>query len=155
MTESNWVLDGTKENATQQAKLIWENDRFFTITYQGKNLHGELLEENLENRSLKLKVNHREFSVRKAGALDELIEAMGLNQVKVRKLKQLESPMPGRIVSIAVNIGDLVEPGTELLTLEAMKMENALKSEGTGTVTAIAIQANDIVDKGEVLISFS
>ena len=62
--------------------------------------------------------------------------------------------MPGRIVSVAVQVGDEVGVGQELLTLEAMKMENVLKSEGVGTVKSIAIAANDVVDKGAVLISF-
>ena len=44
--------------------------------------------------------------------------------------------------------------GSELLTLEAMKMENVLKSEGIGTVKSIDVQAGDVVDKGAVLISF-
>ena len=154
MPENNWKIDGGKELTTKDGRVTWENERFFTIQHHGKTFHGELLEEQLENRTLKVKINHRELTIKKEGAIDDLIEELGLNKVKVRKLKQLASPMPGRIVSIAVNVGDLVDLGTELLTLEAMKMENALKSEGTGIVKAITIQADDVVDKGDVLISF-
>jgi pyruvate carboxylase len=62
--------------------------------------------------------------------------------------------MPGRIVGIDVKVGDAVEVGNPLLTLEAMKMENVLKSEGVGIVKSIEIQAGDVVDKGAVLICF-
>ncbi len=154
MAHHDWKIDGEKAVSTIQAQVVWENDRYFTITHKGETFHGELLEEQLENRMIKIKINHREFTIAKEGPLDALIEELGLNKVKVRKLKQLASPMPGRIVSVAVNIGDEVEVGAPLLTLEAMKMENVLKSEGVGTVKDIYIKANDVVDKGAVLISF-
>jgi biotin carboxyl carrier protein len=63
--------------------------------------------------------------------------------------------MPGRVIAIAVNIGDEIHVGDELLTLEAMKMENVLKSDGTGVVKSIDIQLQDVVDKGKVLITFA
>ena len=154
MSNNSWKLDGEKVVSNHQATVSWEDDRFFTIHHKNEIFHGELMDEQLENRTIRLKINHREFIVSKEGSLDKLIEELGLNKVKVRKLKQLKSPMPGRIVSVAVKIGDEVEVGAELLTLEAMKMENVLKSEGIGVVKSIEIQANDVVDKGAVLISF-
>jgi biotin carboxyl carrier protein len=62
--------------------------------------------------------------------------------------------MPGRIVQIAVEIGQELNVGDEILSLEAMKMENVLKADGIGTVKAILIEANQVVDKGDVLIEF-
>ena len=41
--------------------------------------------------------------------------------------KSLLSPMPGALVSVAVEVGDEVEPGQELAVVEAMKMQNALR----------------------------
>lgn len=154
MSHQSWKIDGKNEISTNQASVSWENDRFFTIQHKGQVFHGELMDEQLENRMIKVKINHREFVVAKEGPLDQLIEELGLNKVKVRKLHQLKSPMPGRVVAVAVEIGQEVQPGTELLTLEAMKMENVLKSEGVGIVKTIEAQANDVVDKGAVLITF-
>ncbi|MEN9422293.1 MAG: hypothetical protein RLZZ107_1774 [Bacteroidota bacterium] len=51
-------------------------------------------------------------------------------------------------------MGQEVQPGYALLSLEAMKMENVLKAEGIGVVSAIQIQEGDVVDKGGLLISF-
>ena len=154
MSSHSWKIDGKNEYSNHQGNVIWENDTFFTINYKGQNFHGELLSEELENRKIKVKINHREFIISKDGPLDALIEELGLNKVKIRKLQQLKSPMPGRIVAIAVEIGQEVQVGEELLTLEAMKMENVLKSEGVGIVKSIEINPNDVVDKGAVLISF-
>jgi biotin carboxyl carrier protein len=154
MSNHSWNIDKQKEVSNQQGTVTWENDRFFTVHHKGQLFHGELMEEQLENRLIKVKINHREFVVSKDGPLDALIEELGLNKVKVRKLHQLNSPMPGRVVSVSVSIGDEVQPGSELLTLEAMKMENVLKSEGVGIVKSIHATANDVVDKGAILISF-
>lgn len=154
MANQNWKVDGDKVVVNHQSNVIWENDRFFSVNHKGTVFHGEVMEENLEDRKLKLKINHREFLISKDGPLDQLISELGLDKVKVRKLQQLKSPMPGRIVSIDVKVGDEVQVGDALLTLEAMKMENVLKSEGVGIVKSIEIQAQDVVDKGAVLISF-
>jgi biotin carboxyl carrier protein len=94
------------------------------------------------------------FHVKKKGELDELIAALGLDKPKVRKLKELQAPMPGRIVQIAVHVGQELHPGDEILSLEAMKMENVLKAEGTGIVKAILVKSDQVVDKGAVLIEF-
>lgn len=154
MSSHSWKFDGEKVNSNHQATVHWEDDCFFSIHYKNEVFHGELMEEQLENRTIRLKINHREFVVSKEGPLDQLIEELGLNIVKIRKLKEIKSPMPGRIVSVAIQVGDEVSVGSELLTLEAMKMENVLKSDGVGTVKAISIAAGDVVDKGFVLITF-
>jgi biotin carboxyl carrier protein len=62
--------------------------------------------------------------------------------------------MPGRIVNIAVSVGQELNPGDEILSLEAMKMENVLKAEGVGIVKAIMVKSDQVVDKGSVMIEF-
>jgi propionyl-CoA carboxylase alpha chain len=62
------------------------------------------------------------------------------------------APMPGRVVSVAVSLGDSVTKGQTLVVLEAMKMEQAMTASVHGTVTAVACAAGDIVDSGAVLI---
>lgn len=54
--------------------------------------------------------------------------------------KMLLSPMPGKLVSIAVKVGDKVAPGQELVVVEAMKMQNVLKSH-VGAVVRAGTQA--------------
>lgn len=154
MANRTWYFDGKEVVGTDGAALRWDDHRFFTLTYKGKKFFGELLENNSESNSLSIKINHRVFSVRKKGELDDLIAALGLDKPKVRKLKELAAPMPGRIVQVAVQIGQELQPGDELLSLEAMKMENVLKAEGTGIVKAILVSPNQVVEKGAVLIEF-
>jgi biotin carboxyl carrier protein len=54
-----------------------------------------------------------------------------------------------------VKEGDEIQIGDNVLSLEAMKMENILKAEGIGTVSKICIAEGNVVDKGAVLIEFA
>ncbi len=155
MESSNWKLDGELVTLSSDGvHLRWENEQFFTITYKGKKFRGEVMQNRMEEGILQLKLNHRVFELKKGGPLDELIASLGMDTPKLRKLKQLKAPMPGRVVSIAIAIGQEINVGDPLLTLEAMKMENILKAEGVGTVKSIAIAPNDVIEKGGLLIEF-
>lgn len=155
METSGWKLDGKSVKAgNENVSLAWEDSRFFTLVFNGQSFHGEILANRLESGKLQVKLNHRVFELEKEGPLDELIASLGLDKPKVRKLKQLKSPMPGRVVGVSVSVGQEVMPGDPLLTLEAMKMENVLKAEGSGTVKAILADAQAVVEKGQVLIDF-
>ena len=65
---------------------------------------------------------------------------------------EIVSPMPGKILEIKVSEGDEVEANQTLILLEAMKMENALASEGKAKVKKIHVAAGDLVELGQVLI---
>ncbi|MBP7704233.1 MAG: acetyl/propionyl/methylcrotonyl-CoA carboxylase subunit alpha [Caulobacter sp.] len=62
------------------------------------------------------------------------------------------SPMPGKIVSVAVKAGDTVTKGQTLLVLEAMKMEHALAAPFDGVVAELSAQAGGQVSEGVVLV---
>jgi biotin carboxyl carrier protein len=59
--------------------------------------------------------------------------------------------MPGLIVKILVQPGDVVEKGQVLLNFEAMKMENQLKSPASGVVRELKVVVGDKVEKGQLL----
>jgi biotin carboxyl carrier protein len=154
MASNTWSFDGKEVIGTHGSVIKWDDHQFFTLTYKGQKFFGELLEDKSEDNFLKIKINHRVFEVKKKGELDDLISALGLDIPKVRKLKELQAPMPGRIVQVSVEVGQELNIGDEILSLEAMKMENILKAEGIGTVKAIFAEANQVVEKGFVLIEF-
>ena len=149
-----WIFDNKETKSSGGSVLKWDDERFFTLTYNGKEFYGEIVEEKSEDQKLVIKINHRVFEIKKKGELDDLIAALGLDVPKIKQLKELEAPMPGRIVNIAVKIGDELNVGDDILSLESMKMENILKAEGVGKVKTILININDVVEKGAVLIEF-
>jgi biotin carboxyl carrier protein len=61
--------------------------------------------------------------------------------------------MPGKVVCVLVQEGEPVVPGQGLVVVEAMKMQNELKSPKTGVVTKIAARAGATVAAGEVLVT--
>ena len=60
--------------------------------------------------------------------------------------------IPGRVVSVAVAVGDDVEAGQRLLSVEAMKMENELRAPRAGTVERVAVGPGQTVELGDTLI---
>ena len=62
------------------------------------------------------------------------------------------APMPGVVIGITVTVGDTVEAGQGVLTLEAMKMENELKSAVEGVVREVRVEVGQGVAQGEPLI---
>jgi propionyl-CoA carboxylase alpha chain len=61
------------------------------------------------------------------------------------------APMPGTVVRVSVQLGDVVEAGAELLVLEAMKMEHRVLANNAGTVTELLVQQAQQVNAGDVL----
>ena len=95
--EKKFIVDGVEIEAHSGANILWKNRDFFELTYKGQSFNGEIVKRDIENKKLTLKLNHRIFEIRKKFELDALIAKLGLDKVKVKKLKELESPMPGRI----------------------------------------------------------
>jgi biotin carboxyl carrier protein len=64
----------------------------------------------------------------------------------------LRAPMPGRVVKVLAHVGDEVTTRQGLVVIEAMKMENELRSPKTGRVTDIKVAEGASVDAGAVLV---
>ena len=65
---------------------------------------------------------------------------------------QVKSPLPGSVVKVLVSEGQAVKKGDTLLTLESMKMENAIMAEADGTVKQIAVTPGQNVMQDDLLI---
>ncbi len=68
--------------------------------------------------------------------------------------KMLLCPMPGLVVKVDVEVGDEVQEGQALCTIEAMKMENILRAEKKGKVSKINAGAGDSLAVDEVIMEF-
>ena len=62
------------------------------------------------------------------------------------------APLPGRVISLKVKVGDAVKAGDEVVVLEAMKMENSITSDYDGTVQQILVAEGDNVATDAVLL---
>ncbi len=60
--------------------------------------------------------------------------------------------MPGQVLRILVTEGQQVQPGDPLLVLEAMKMEQTIKTSIRGEVRAVLVKCGDVVAPGQMLV---
>ncbi|WP_412554018.1 acetyl-CoA carboxylase biotin carboxylase subunit [Shimia sp. MIT1388] len=103
------------------------------------------------------------FRLRTRGA-DLVVHVRSPRQAELAKLmpekvapdtsKMLLCPMPGLIVKVDVEVGDEVQEGQALCTVEAMKMENILRAEKTTVVTKINAAAGDSLAVDDVIMEF-
>jgi 3-methylcrotonyl-CoA carboxylase alpha subunit len=68
---------------------------------------------------------------------------------------QIIAPMPGRIVLVKAKAGDVVAEGQEVLVMEAMKMELALKAPRSGTIESVSATQGEFVEADAVLVRFT
>ncbi|HMS17155.1 MAG TPA: acetyl-CoA carboxylase biotin carboxyl carrier protein subunit, partial [Planctomycetota bacterium] len=67
----------------------------------------------------------------------------------------IEAPMTRTVREVKVKVGDHVELGTHLVTVEAMKMEHRLVAEGAGLVEEVRAHVEERVDMGQLLVRLS
>ncbi|MFN2502009.1 MAG: biotin/lipoyl-containing protein [Pyrinomonadaceae bacterium] len=66
---------------------------------------------------------------------------------------EIKTAMPGKVVRILEEVGAQVEKGQAIIVIEAMKMQNELKSPKSGTVKEIRVEAGSTVSSGDVLVT--
>ncbi len=73
---------------------------------------------------------------------------------KIKKGSKIKSQMPGKILRIHVKAGDTVKKGQSVMVMEAMKMENEIKSAQDGVVKEVKVAEGHAVETGAELMSF-
>lgn len=101
-----------------------------------------------------VKVNGVVMSALVKDETDILLERLGMNTKAKRAVSELRAPMPGLVRDIRVSVGDDVSEGAPLIVLEAMKMENVLKSPVSGRIKAIPTAIGKAIEKSTILIQF-
>lgn len=65
---------------------------------------------------------------------------------------KISTPLPGTILDVFVNVGDVVKAGQRVALLEAMKMENNIEADCDGTVKSVNVRKGDNVLEGDTLV---
>ena len=112
----------------------------------------KVLQTDFNKKTLTLEVNGNQYDLKIEDEYDQLVKQMGLSAGASQKISSIKAPMPGLILDILVEPGQMIEKGTQLVILEAMKMENILKAEGEGVVKSIEVEKDAAVEKGQILI---
>ncbi|TVQ46787.1 MAG: biotin/lipoyl-binding protein [Saprospirales bacterium] len=137
-----------------QKDIVEIEDAKYHLLLNGKSLVYEIQELDLNSKKMKVKSNGKIYDIEIKDELDQLIESMGMELEDGGAETDVPAPMPGLVLEISVAEGDEVKKGDPLLILEAMKMENVIKSPGDAKVSKINVKPKDSVEKGAVLIEF-
>lgn len=159
VNQSIFEIEKEKENLKINGEpLAWDIIKVgkdeFHILYQDRSYNAEIIKADHAEKSFIIKINGNTYSLAAQDRFDLLLEKLGMGKAASQKLNDLKAPMPGLIMEILVKEGDVVKKGDNLLILEAMKMENIIKSAGEGTIKAVRIQKGERVEKNQLLINF-
>jgi biotin carboxyl carrier protein len=77
-----------------------------------------------------------------------------IHKQRPSQVDTVASPMPGTVISVNCRTGDSVNEGDELFTIEAMKMQNLIKSPRVGIVSEIKVSIGDKVSSNQILLTF-
>ncbi|NTE05476.1 acetyl-CoA carboxylase biotin carboxyl carrier protein subunit [Agrobacterium tumefaciens] len=124
------------------------------ILYQNQSYNVEVIEANQQDKTCKIKVNGTIYQTKVEDRFDQLLKNLGLDNLTSNKVLEMKAPMPGLVLKVLVNADTEVKKGDNLLILEAMKMENILKSATDGIVSKVLVKQGDKVEKNQILIQF-
>ncbi len=137
---------------SMQISIIESEGNRRTILWDNVAYHILIKSFDYELKTAVINVDGFDFNLKMNEPLDHLIAQLGFLKASKHSVKDIRSPMPGLVVSIYVEPGQSVEEGDKLIGLEAMKMENMLKSPGVGIVKNINVACGDTVEKNALLI---
>lgn len=118
-----------------------------SLNIAGRSLTVYLAEEKGKRY---ISIGGRQFCVEEARGSPG--EQVSLQAQPAQVGQAIVSPMPGQVVKIQVSEGDVVEKNQTLAIVEAMKMENELRSPCRARVEKICAAAGDLVDAGQPIV---
>ena len=119
-----------------------------------RSMVAEVVASNPETKEFTVKVNNNTYQVQLKDKFDELLESLGMASAGKKRITEVKAPMPGLVLNILVKEGDTVTKDTPLLILEAMKMENVIKSATDAVIKRVSAVKGVPVEKNAVLIEF-
>jgi biotin carboxyl carrier protein len=129
------------------ADAVEISPNIFSILLNGESYEVRLAAAN--DGKLTLQTRHHEFV---AQVIDPRAwRGRRHGPVEAEGRQQIVAPMPGKVVRLLVKTGDKVETGQGLLVVEAMKMQNEVRSPKTGTVERLLANEGQAVNAGDIL----
>ena len=126
----------------------------FHVIKDHKSYNIELVGSDFSKKTFVLNINGRNYQLSLKDKYDELLHSLGFDTIINGKALEIKAPMPGLVLDVRVAEGDMVKKDDTIFVLEAMKMENILKSPIDGVVKKINAKKGMAVEKGQLLMSF-
>jgi biotin carboxyl carrier protein len=130
------------------------DNRKLHIIRNHKSYNVEIVSSSATEKTFTIKVNGRKYQLEAKDKYDELLKSLGMEIAGSGKINEIKAPMPGLVIEIMVTPGQEIKKGDPVMVLEAMKMENILKSPSDGIVKKINVEKRQAVEKNQVLVNF-
>lgn len=127
----------------------------YHFLHNNKCYNVKIGERDTTAKTVEVFVNGNLYQIEIKDKFDELLTQLGMDSLVAAKVMQIKAPMPGLVLNILKAKGDRINKGENLLVLEAMKMENMIKSPTDGVIQKLEIEIGDKVEKNQVLIKFA
>lgn len=134
--------------------IIHLSDTEMHIIHNQISYIATIIRTDLKSKSYTIEIDGNQYDIQLKNQLDTLIEDMGMNVASNATITALQAPMPGLILDISVSEGDQISKEDKLFVLEAMKMENIIKSPMDTSIKTIHVTKGQKVEKNQLLITF-
>ena len=126
----------------------------FHLLFKRRSLVADVVEVDSSEKVFIVRINNNSYRVQLKDRYDELLQSLGMDTFSSKKESEIKAPMPGRVLDVVVQEGDRISKGDNVVVLEAMKMENVIKSPTDGIVKNVCVIKEEAVEKNQVLIAF-
>ena len=155
----NYEVDKTGEGLSIDHKGVTVDVRQLSgqswhIIHNMQSYNAEVVNFNPSEKTAQIKINNNIYNVTAKDQFDLLLDKLGLSNLNAAKVSEIKAPMPGMVLKVFATEGMEIKKGDNLFILEAMKMENIIKSPADVTVKTVRIKPGDKVEKGQILMLF-
>lgn len=121
----------------------------FLFKHQGKIYEASVTNPHVSGRPTHVRIGDREYEIRLTDP--KRLRSAGSGGDHADGIAEIKTAMPGKVVRVLVEAGSEVPKGGGVLVVEAMKMQNELKSPKDGVVKEIRVAEGDTVSAGDIL----
>lgn len=145
-------IDGVRANFTH---AFIAGDRLEIVHSDGRTrTEVECIDVDAALGKASLRIKGVVYEVELKSDFDLLLEKLGMGKGSSARLGSLKAPMPGMVLDVMVKPGDAVVKDQPLIILEAMKMENVIKSPRDGEISKVSAVKGSAVEKNALLVEF-
>ena len=134
-----------------ELKLINFKNNLIEFIFDNTFYEIRILDSN--STDLKILLNGNPLTLKKHSRLNEILEKVSRRSGGggLSSQNSISSQIPGRVISLSVNKGDSVKKGDNIVVLESMKMQIAIKSHRDGVIKELRIKEGQSISRNDVV----
>ena len=131
-------------------------ERWFSVELEEEDIHSEKLNVYVDGEEVEVHIGAEETSssadLSPRGTAKPEVSRATVPDSSPSAVKTFSSPMPGMVISVAVEVGDQVVTGDAICVLEAMKMQQTLRADWSGIVKNVCVKPGEQVSDGATIV---